>query len=478
MTPQLQHAIRLLQLSTIELQAELRDALETNPFLESEEELNGDAQADSSESRERNENGSGEAEDKSRTESSDDASDNEDAVTVADDASDWEPAYDTGPSERSVSRERDDRVLEIRDDSDESLKDYLLWQLNLTHLSETDAAIASSIIEAVNDDGYLTESLEDLLESLMPEHEVELDEVEAMLHFVQHLDPLGVAARDLRECLMLQLSALTDDDPTVLVARLLVANELDTLARGDNQRLCDRLEVDAESLEEVIRLVRSLEPRPGSRIGNSDAEYIAPDVYVIKRNGSWQVSLNPDCTPRLAINGYYSGLIKKASEEDASYLRGQLQEARWLIKSLETRNDTLLKVARCIVEFQRDFLDVGAVGMKPLVLRDIADAVEMHESTISRVTTRKYLHTPHGVFEFKYFFSSHVRTSDGGECSATAIRAMLSELIKNEPPGKPLSDSRLTKILNERGIDVARRTVAKYREALGVPSSTQRRRLI
>lgn len=449
LTPQLQQAIRLLTLSTLELRHEMQQALESNPLLEPEEFRDA------------------EGADGAAGEQGSDP-----------DLPEWDDTYTTRPAAQGAApADLADRQPEGDTRATEGLSEHLLWQLRLTPMSERDRAIAEAVVDGLDDSGYLADSLEDLREALLPELHVDPDEIEAVVHRLQRFDPVGVAARNLRECLLVQLSELNGETPSLDTARALVEHHLENLARGETEKIRRRLDIDEAVFSEAVALIRNLEPRPGAAVARPGAEYVVPDVYVSRRNGDWAVSLNPQALPRLCINQYYSKLIGKTDGESATYLRGQLQEARWFLKSIRTRNDTLLGVARAIVKAQEAFLEHGEEAMKPMVLRDIAEAVDMHESTISRVTTRKYMYTPRGVFEFKYFFSSHVGTADGGECSATAIQAMLRRLVDDEPPGKPLSDSRLAKILQERGIDVARRTVAKYREAMRIPSSTERRRM-
>ncbi|MBS0555854.1 MAG: RNA polymerase factor sigma-54 [Proteobacteria bacterium] len=460
LTPQLQQAIRLLQLSSVELEMELREALESNPLLEL-------AEAD----------GADEAEPEAAAAS--DADHDGEAATAGSD----EPGYD---EPMDFERERSDYGAPAPDDADgyeaqdsepEDLRDHLLWQLNLTSLSARDRAIGVTIIEAIDDDGYLQESTETLQSSLASLYRVAAEEIEAVRHRIQQFDPLGVGSRTLSECLSVQLDACAPETPGWSVARALAAEHLEALARNDRTRLCRQLHADAQALDAAIALIRSLDPKPGAQIGAGKAEYVAPDAYAFKHHGRWSVGLSPNCQPKLAINQQYAALIARARRDDAAYLRGQLQEARWLIKSLETRADTVLKVAGAIVRAQSAFLEFGPEAMRPLVLREIAEEIGMHESTVSRVTTRKYLHTPRGTFEFKYFFSSGVATVDGGAASATAIQAMIRKLIDEENRHKPLSDQILTAELNKRGIEVARRTVAKYREALNIPSSNERSRL-
>ena len=465
LTPQLQQAIRLLQLSSIELEMELREALESNPLLELSE-LNGQNQTANGEA-------SNETEAPAET-----AADG--AETPAREELDYSEPMDFGLERFDYGGHAggdDGDGFESQDQEPEDLRDHLLWQLNLTLLSARDRAIGVTIIEAVDDDGYLHESPETLQQNLASLYHVEIDEIEAVRHRVQRFDPIGVASRTLSECLRVQLEALDPTTPGLATAQALASEHLEELARNDRSRLCRQLHTEPADLDAAIALIRSLDPKPGAQVSPGNAEFVSPDAYASKHNGRWVVSLSPNCQPKLAINQQYASLIARARRDDASYLRGQLQEARWLIKSLETRADTLLKVANAIVRAQSGFLDFGAEAMRPLVLRDIAEEICMHESTVSRVTTRKYLHTPRGTFEFKYFFSSGVSTIDGGAASATAIQAMIKKLIGDEKATRPMSDQALAVDLNRRGIEVARRTVAKYREALHIPSSNERSRL-
>ncbi len=459
LTPQLQQAIRLLQLSRTELEIELVVALESNPLLEMEEE---------EESEDRH---NGAVAEQREVEAAD-----ETEALQSDPGNDRPLDLGGEPRASATSYGEDDRPGR-EDAQSEDLRDYLLWQLNLTPMSDGDHAIAMALIDAINDDGYLTESSETIAASLADILKVRVEEVEAVRHRIQHFDPLGVASRTLSECLTVQLDALSDDTDGLALAKRIVNRHLEELARHDRARLCQTLGVEHEALDAAITLIRTLVPNPGANHVGSPPEYIAPDAYVVRRGGQWEVSLAPGCQPRLGINEHYAGLIAKTDGEDANYLRGQLQEARWLIKSLKARADTLLKVASAIVRAQQGFLDFGPEGMRPLVLKEIADEIGMHESTISRVTTRKYLYTPRGTLEFKYFFSSGVATTDGGSASATAIQAMIRKLIDEELPRRPLSDQALATELNRRGINVARRTVAKYREGMNIPSSNERSRL-
>lgn len=482
MTPQLQQAIRLLQLSTLELQAQIQETLEENPMLELAEgeygeEPEGASVDGESGAAEEPETEAAEIE-PAELEAGETADGGEDIPEELAVDADWDAIYDI-PTPYTGSPEGDGRdIFENQSGGEETLQEHLLWQLNLMPLTEQDRAIATAIIDAIGEDGYLTEPLEAIRAELGDEQELGLDEVEAVLHLIQRFDPVGVGARGLGECLRVQLDQLPPDEPWLASAKTLVSEYLELLGSRDYKQLMRRLKLEECELQAIITLIQSLNPRPGSAISSAQAEYIVPDVFVRRREGLWQVELNPDVAPRLRINSLYASLVRRAdSSADNTYMRDQLQEARWFIKSLQSRNETLLKVARAIVEHQRAFLDYGEEAMKPLVLRDIAEQLGMHESTISRVTTQKYMHTPRGIFEFKYFFSSHVGTADGGECSATAIRAMIKKLISEENPARPLSDSKIASTLMERGINVARRTVAKYREGMTIPPSNERKRL-
>ncbi len=470
MTPQLQQAIRLLQLSSLELQTEIQSTLESNPMLETDEEAAAEE--------------AGPPEEEQAQITAQPPDDGAEATPVDGSASqavaeDFSSAW--GAAGYGIASDDDDRdPLETRGATGESLRDHLLEQLHLSAVADTDRLIATAIIESVRDDGYLEDSLEGIAAGLERNGiEAHPDDIETMLHLVQRFDPPGVAARDPRECMIRQLEAMPADTPGRDNARRVVDEAIEQLAAHDVAGLRRSLGISRDELSEAVELIHSLDPHPGSQIAQTTPQYIVPDVFVRKERGVWRVRLNPDVAPRLRINPMYSGMVKRADRsEDNTFLRDNLQEARWFIKSLQSRNETLLRVATAIVERQRAFLDYGEEAMKPLVLRDIADELEMHESTISRVTTEKYMHTPRGIFEFKYFFSSHVATTEGGECSATAIRAMVKKLIDQEDRTKPLSDHKIAGILVERGIHVARRTVAKYRESMAIPPSSERKRLI
>lgn len=463
MTPQLQQAIRLLQLSTLELQQELQQALESNPLLE---------QIDTHE-----EIDTRETQDSETLDTADALEQKEMPEELPLDAS-WDTIYTAGTPSGTSGDYIDDELPVYQGETTQTLQDYLMWQVELTPFSDTDRAIATSIVDAVDDTGYLTVPLEDILKS-MGDEEIDIDEVEAVLKRIQRFDPVGVAAKDLRDCLLIQLSQFDKTTPWLEEARLIISDHLDLLANHDFRTLMRVTRLKEDVLKEAVNLIQSLDPRPGQSIQTGEPEYVIPDVLVRKHNGHWTVELNSDSIPRLQINQHYASMCNNARNDgDSQFIRSNLQDAKWLIKSLESRNDTLLRVSRCIVEQQQAFFEQGEEYMKPMVLADIAQAVEMHESTISRVTTQKYLHSPRGIFELKYFFSSHVNTEGGGEASSTAIRALVKKLIAAENPAKPLSDSKLTSLLSEQGIMVARRTVAKYRESLSIPPSNQRKQLV
>lgn len=534
MTPQLQQAIRLLQLSTLDLQQEIQEALDSNPMLEVEDSFDtpstpntefedgdyvrtqeiaatGDSNTDDfSESYSGeitfNESGSEKFGDESFADSNfssgESFSDGEgfgdtDNYAGTDDYSEsatewneaipadlpvdtsWDDVYQTNQASGSTNYDNEDNDFESRRAATDSLYDHLMWQLNLTPMSDRDRIIAMAIIDAVEPSGMLSVTLEDILSGLISEwDDLELDEVEAVQHRIQQFDPCGACSQNLAECLTVQLQQFDATTPFLAEAKLIAKQYLPLLASRDFRQLMRRTKLREDELSQAVTLIQSLNPRPGDIIASGDTEYVVPDVFVDKREGRWIVELNPEIAPRLRINSDYASLVKRAdSSSDNTFLKDNLQEARWFLKSLQSRNETLLKVASCIVEKQRGFLEYGAEAMKPLVLHDIAEIVEMHESTISRVTTQKFMHTPQGIFELKYFFSSHVSTDSGGECSSTAIRALIKKLVSAENPKKPLSDSKITDLLGEQGIQVARRTIAKYRESLNIPPSNERKTL-
>ena len=461
MTPQLQQAIRLLQMPTLDLQTHLAEVLESNVMLEQEEP---------------------EAEDEVELGAVFTAAAPA-AAPVADDEgpSDVEvvdqPWADRAGTGSDAGRAEDDeeRERDLADERGETLREHLLGQLELLGLSAEDLAVATALVDALNDDGYLTETLAEVAATLRPDIERDEDEVERVLLLVQKLEPVGVGARDLAECLQLQLAPLDPATPGLALAGAIVAEHLDLLALRDPAPLRRATGADEDALAAAIALVRACHPRPGSVVSAARPEYIVPDAMVRRTARGWAVELNDRTLPRLRLNQDYAGMLGRGGGH--AILRSQLQEARWLLKSLEIRNETMLKVTRAIVERQKDFLAHGEEHMKPMILKDIAAAIGMHESTISRVTSGKYLHTPRGVFELRYFFSSQVEGDDGAGTSSTAIRAKIRKLIRDETPEAPLSDGRIAELLSAEGIPVARRTVAKYREALGIASSAERKRV-
>jgi RNA polymerase sigma-54 factor len=486
MTPQLQQAIRLLQLSTLDLQQEIHQALESNPMLELIENNDEDENPSSDESStatDLNEPAPVETastRDKAELNSDDNDWQNDIPSDLGVDTH-WDDIY-PGTTSQSNSYDGDSSDFESRTSSEDTLQDHLLWQLNLTHMSEQDNSIALAIIDAIDSNGMLTVDLESIHSGFDSELAIELDEIVAVLHRIQQFDPIGVAYRNLAECLLLQLAQIhaPEAETAVKNAKLVVSEHIDLLGNRDYAQLMRRTKLKEQDLSEAISVIESLNPRPGSSICPPSTSYVVPDVIVSKDNssGKWRVELNPETAPKIRINSGYAALVKRAdTSDDNNYLRDNLQEAKWFIKSLQSRNETLMKVSTRIVEHQKGFLEYGEEAMKPLVLHDIAEAVGMHESTISRVTTQKYMHTPRGIFELKYFFSSHVSTKGGGECSSTAIRAIIRKLVASENSKKPLSDSKITTLLEEKGINVARRTIAKYRESLSIPPSNERKRL-
>ena len=521
MTPALQQAIRLVGLSSLELSTEIRTAIESNPMLEYDEEGGADDPLDGTEDPGTlgdDDWDDTDYEDASFDDSALDGASFEDVATASDDdqapstddpiaeadRDDIEPTQsgdEQPPAEAIETRdwseddarfERDapaapdsrapgprgegDTPIEERSAPAETLHDYLAWQLNLTRLSEADQRIGVAIIDALNDDGMLTEGLQDIAAGAGCN--ATLADAERVLKAVQQFDPAGVAARDLAECLALQLQQLPNETPWRREALDIVQEHFDVLAAQDLRGLARRTGLEGDDLAAAIALVRSLNPRPGAAIGDSEADYVEPDVVVRKARNTWIVELNDQAAPKVRLNEHYAGLVRRSdTSRDNQFLKSNLQEARFFLKSIENRNDTLLRVAANIVERQAEFLERGEEAMRPLVLADVADAVGLHESTVSRATARKYMRTPRGVFELKYFFSSHVGTADGGEISSTAIRALIRKLTERENPCQPLSDSRIAALLGERDIKVARRTVAKYRESLAIPSSNERKRM-
>jgi len=488
MTPQLQQAIKLLQLSSLDLEAEIQEAIESNPLLEVEqpqEQSNSDEKSNSSDQINDSSSEIIAKEDKDTIESM--KGDTIDSEMAAD--TQWE---DWGyVSQGSSSKSDENGTYEYQGETSDSLRDQLLWQVNMSNLSETDLTIAMILIDSIDESGFMKADLADVVDMLndsdnqLPvpiddDNSIQVEEVEAVLHFIQSFEPSGIAARSLQECLQIQLKRIDETGPDVELAKQVVLSQFEFLANRNYRQVMKNLKLSEEQLKNALSVIQTLDPRPGNQLNQNNAQYIKPDVYVRKNNkGEWQVELNSDSTPTLQINKGYAALIKRAdNSSDNQFIKNNYQDAKWFIKSLLSRNETLLKVATSIVEKQVGFLEYGEEAMKPLVLHDIAEEVEMHESTISRVTTQKFMHTPKGIFELKYFFSSHVGTASGGECSSTAIRAVIKKLVAAENQAKPLSDSKIATLLKEQGIKVARRTVAKYRESMSIPPSNERKALI
>ncbi|MDO7246243.1 MULTISPECIES: RNA polymerase factor sigma-54 [Acinetobacter] len=468
LTPQLQQAIRLLQLSSLELEQEIQIQLDSNPLLEKIEEESLTESLAALENKE-----------------SDDLTTELNADHLPDDLpvdTEWDDVYthqSTALATPEFEEREDNRQVQL------SLKEHILEQVNLLHFSKIDQLIAYCIVDALDDKGFLDAEIEEiilaaqqLLNEMDIEEEIEEDEVLVVLKHIQRLDPLGIGSRNLAECLKIQLEFLPKDVEYLNEAKSLL-QYYELLIANDLNKLLKQTGLTKDQLKFAINLLKTLKPYPGMDFDKQESDYQIPDVVVSKKDLHWQVQLNPDVLPKLRINSFYSSMIRRADQsEDNLYLRNQMLEAKNFIKSIDERHKTLLKVASCIVEHQKAFLEIGPEAMKPLVLRDVAEEVELHESTVSRVTTNKYMLTPRGLFELKYFFSSHVGTTAGGEASSTAIRAMIKKLVANENPRKPLSDNVIATLLKDEGIEVARRTVAKYRESLHIPSSSERKVLI
>jgi RNA polymerase sigma-54 factor len=475
LTPQLQQSIKLLQLSTIEMQQELERYLLENPMLERDDDQGtetyvGAQQFDSPQTSD------GEREQRVEREERDAREEREkDVPTAPSDVDDDRWASDAGTFTGAGRDDDDDSDAQDIHGGTISLRDHLGWQLGMTQLSERDRGLVRFLIEALDDDGYLSSPLQELLETLPAEYEIELDDLEIALNYIQSFDPTGIGARSPRECLALQLKVMPVSAERTL-AMTIVDKHLELLAARDFAKIRRSTGCDDEALKAAHALITSLNPRPGADFAQVEARYITPDVIVKKLKGKWTAYINPDAYPRLRINRLYAEILARQRRGNGN-LTGQLQEARWLIKNVQQRFETIHRVTQAIVDRQRQFFEHGEVAMRPLVLREIADILGLHESTVSRVTSQKYMATPRGIFELKYFFGSHVATDTGGACSATAIRALIKQLVGAEDGKKPLSDSQLSEILGQQGIVVARRTVAKYRESLNIPPVNLRKTL-
>ncbi len=456
LTPQLQQSIRLLQLSTLELSQEISQMLQENPLLErldGEDHFEATAPAEPAGESQNDENR------QEREEVYDEMAWGDRAVA---------------PSHNGGNDEDDDHDYQQADSSQASLRQHLVDQISLSPLSTRDRQIVALLIEALDDDGYLTVSLDELAEILPEELEFDPMELATSLKLLQSVDPVGVGARDLGECLWLQLNALPTDTPLLAEAKLLVREHLPLLADREYGKLKKLLNLDDTAFIRLRQLITSLNPRPAAAFAPLDTRYVAPDVFVKKIKGFWVVSLNPDAVPKLRINEMYAGILRN-NRDGGSSLSAQLQEARWLIKNVQQRFETILKVSQAIVDRQRMFFEHGEVAMRPLTLKEIAEAVDLHESTISRVTTQKYMMTPRGLFEFKYFFGSALATEEGGAASSTAMKCLIKQFIEAENRSKPLSDNAISDLLGKQGFVVARRTVAKYRELMNIPPANQRK---
>jgi RNA polymerase sigma-54 factor len=471
LTPQLQQSIKLLQLSTVEMQQEIERYLLENPMLERDDDTPTEsyAAAQQFDSPEKS-SSTGEAE----APASQEEAAGEPPMTPSDvDDDRW--SSDAGTFTGAGRDDEDDNDAQDSHAATISLREHLNWQLGMTQMTERDRSLVRFLIEALNDDGYLSATLEELWETLPAEYEIEIEELEIALRHIQNFDPIGIGARDLRECLLLQLKTAEDCAERTL-ALTIVDKHLELLAARDFVKIRRSTGCDDEILKGAHELITSLDPRPAAAYSQVEARYITPDVIVKKLKGKWTAYINPDAYPRLRINRLYAEILSRQRRGNGN-MTGQLQEARWLIKNVQQRFDTIHRVTQAIVDRQRQFFEHGEVAMRPLVLREIADLLGLHESTISRVTSQKYMATPRGIFELKYFFGSHVSTDTGGACSATAIRALIKQLISAEDGKKPLSDSQLSEILGQQGIVVARRTVAKYRESLNIPPVNLRKTL-
>jgi len=478
MTPQLQQAIKLLQLSAIDLKTEIQQALEENPLLEEPEsvlETEPDLKNEAAEAPlppEEPREGAAAGEETSALPADENA-----AVSEEPEIGEWSEHFESHIT--GIRSEDNIYEFEDRNSSPTTLKEHLLWQMCTIPFSDTDRKIAISLIDAIDEDGYLKATTEEIVVTLGGEGiDIESDEVEATLHQIQNFDPAGVGARDLRECLQIQIREFDQNPDQVRHARDLISKHFDLLCNQALPQIKRLMRLDDATLNRAIKLIRNLHPRPGSAVASDQTHYVVPDIIVKKIRSKWRAEINREAFPQLRVNHAYRSLLGKNKDHEVNkYIKSHLQEARWFVKSLEQRNETLLKVANTIIKRQREFFEHGEQAMRPMVLHDIANTLNLHESTISRATTQKYMLTPRGIFELKYFFSSHVSTADGGTCSSTVIRTMIKQFVEREPANKPVSDSQMAKLLSQQGINVARRTVAKYRENMNIPVSSQRKTL-
>lgn len=474
LTPQLQQSIRLLQLSTVELNQEIERLLLENPILEREDAFQDHGRSSPQDSSTPSPGALDGASNAGQDEAKGETGAAPENTGSSSYDGDWEPSYSaSGPP---GDDDDSDRTFSTPDSP--TLRDHLISQLSLLQISTRDRLLVGLLIDALDEDGYLTQPLEEILEMIPEELQIDRDDLAIALRHLQQMEPSGVGARSPSECLTLQLEAQQDDEVRAVraLAITIARNHLNLLASRDYARLKAATGATEDEIKAAHRLIRRLNPRPGAEFARIEARYVVPDVYVRKLRNVWRVSLNPEAMPRLRINRLYAELAGSGRSASGA-LSGQVQEARWLIKNIQQRFDTILRVSQAIVDRQRNFFEHGEVAMRPLVLREIADILGLHESTISRVTTQKFMATPRGTFELKYFFGSHVATDTGGAASSTAIRALIRQLVAAENTDVPLSDSRIAQLLGEQGIVVARRTIAKYREALHIPPVSQRKRL-
>ncbi|MEQ1601048.1 MAG: RNA polymerase factor sigma-54 [Methylophilaceae bacterium] len=473
LTPQLQQSIRLLQLSSQELSQELEVILQANPLLERDEKnVDGSDAVDSFMSS----STSPATTEQPAAKSAEEVSAPEEAPPQENFAEDFADFSGDGRWDDSRAASDDDTDFTFQEAVPITLRDHLLGQLKLMPLSERDQILAMFLVDELNEDGYLDQPLEELAELLSEEQEIDPLELQTALKHIQHLDPAGVGAQNLAECLCLQLQAMPADTAHLGLAIAAAKNHLPLLASRDYAKLKKLLQCDDEALRAVQLMITQLNPRPGAKYSNIGSEhYIQHEVVVKKIKGIWVATLNDEVIPKLRINQLYANILKRNRDSSGQYLMSQMQEAKWMIKNIQQRFSTILRVSQAIVDRQSNFFEHGDVAMRPLVLREIADELELHESTISRVTTHKYMLTPRGIYELKYFFGSHVSTDSGGACSATAIRALIKQMVAEEDQKKPLSDNTITDVLSSQGIVVARRTVAKYRESLQIPAASQRK---
>jgi len=476
MTPQLQQAIKLLQLSTLDLQQEIQAMLDANPLLELEDNNEDFNLANNNEAKtvvEENLEPISLNDDYLNQDYDSEVIPQDLAVDAA-----WEDVYQTSASNLPSATNYNDNDFSANDAKGQSLHEYLLWQLNTAPMNDKECLIAEAIIDMVNNQGYIEDDIKALVKIFSKELKIKELDILKTLEKLQKFEPAGVCARNLQECLLIQLKQLPTNTPLVADAINLVNNYLDVLGSRDFKKITKLMHISAEKLQDIIKLIQSLNPRPGLAISDLKEEYVIPDLIVKKVAGNWQVELNQKILPKLKINSYYADLAMGNDKQDNGFIRNNLQDAKWFIKSLHMRNETLLKVAKQIVQQQKDFFEHGESAMKPMVLQDIASNIEMHESTVSRVTTQKYIHTPQGVYELKFFFSTSLTNAAGESSSATAVKALIKKLISAEDPKHPLSDSKLVILLKEQGVNVARRTVAKYRENLGIAATSVRKHLL